>query len=190
MTDIHEQIRRRQLRDNLLANYEGTIELRVERYLEITHNPIIPNHHFSQASAECISLYSDGYFLSAVMVTQAVVEGIRNFIVERNKIKPDENMDGRALVGLLAKNGIISQEIADAFDRVWNSFRNDVHHMNPKVAEIPFREIAKRNIQDLAAIECEVFEHEIRNGRIIPLNPKYWAVEANGTMPVFLRLEP
>jgi hypothetical protein len=42
----------------------------------VAHQGIVPNHHFAAASSECIDLYRDGYALSAVMVSQAVAEGI------------------------------------------------------------------------------------------------------------------
>ncbi len=192
MAELPEQVRRRMISDDLRAIFEATIEQRVERYLEISHQGMIPNCHFAEASAECIRLYTDGYFLSAVMVTQAVAEGIRKFVVKRNEeVKPDENMKGPAIVSLLVERRILSNNCADAFNRIWKSFRDDVHHMNPKVAEISFRDLAKRNIQDLAALEREVFDFKIGgDGRVIPTNPKYWDVEADGTMPAFLRLSP
>ena len=34
------------------AALEQTIEIRVERYLEVAHQGLIPNHHFAAASSE------------------------------------------------------------------------------------------------------------------------------------------
>jgi len=93
--------------DDLRASYEATIEQRVDRYLEVSHQPITPNPHFADASAECIRLYTDGYFLSTVMVTQAVAEGIRRFVVERNGIKPEDGTDGQQVAENLAQEGVI-----------------------------------------------------------------------------------
>jgi hypothetical protein len=170
---------------------EATIEQRVDRYIEVSHQPITPNPHFAAASSECISLYTDGYFLSTVMVTQAVAEGIRKFVVERNAIKPDDGMKGPQLADLLVQKGIISKDCADAFNRIWESFRDDVHHMNPRVATISFPDLAKRNIQDLAAIEREVFAFKVgKNGGLIPTNPKYWDTGEDGKIGAFLRLSP
>jgi hypothetical protein len=61
--------------------------------LEIDHQEIIGNHHFAGASSECAKLYCDGYLISAVMVSQAVNEGIVRFIAERNNIalQPDHD---------------------------------------------------------------------------------------------------
>lgn len=190
MADIPECIRRQMVSDDLRGSLEATIEQRVDRYLEVSHQPITPNPHFAAASAECIRLYTDGYFLSTVMVTQAVAEAIRRFVLERNEIKPDDGMDGQEVAKLLATKGIISSSCADAFNRIWSSFRNDIHHMNPKVATIDSLALAKRNIQDLAAIEREIFSFEVHDGKIVPLNPKYWDIGADGTTGAFLRFSP
>jgi len=190
MADIPECVRRRMIGDDLQALFEATIQERVNRHLEVSPQKIIANHHFAVASDECIRLYTDGYFLSTVMVTQAVAEGIRRFIVERNEIKPDDGMEGPQIAETLVKKGIISKDCADAFNRIWKSFRNDVHHMNPKVATIDFPGLAKRNIQDLAAIERKIFAVKMDNGRFIPTNPKYWDAREDGKIGGFLRLSP
>ncbi len=190
MADIPECVRRRMISDDLRGIFEATIEQRVDRYIEVSHQPITANPHFAGASAECIRLYTDGYFLSTVMVTQAVTEAIRKFIVKHNEIKPDNGMKGPQIAEILVKKGIISKDCADAFNRIWESFRDDVHHMNPKVATIDFPGLAKRNIQDLAAIEREIFAFKTDNGRIIPTNPKYWDTREDGKMGAFLRLSP
>jgi len=229
MAEIPEPVRRMQIEDSLRSYFDATIKGRVDRHLEVAHQGIIPNHHFAAASSECIRLYTDGYFLSAVMVTQAVAEGIRKFVVERNGIRIDDGNDnskndassanagairralisafhkvrgwfcrnlrkhktGPDVVALLASKGIISEDCAKAFDRIWKSFRNDVHHMNPKVATIPFPELAKRNIDDLAVIEHEIFAFQVNDGTIRPLKPLYWdPPKPDGTTDVFLRLGP
>ena len=47
--------------------------------LKIDRQRIIGDHHFARASTECIDLYRDGHFISTVMTTQAVNEGILKF---------------------------------------------------------------------------------------------------------------
>lgn len=115
---------------------EQTLDQRVERYLEVVHQGIIPNHHVAAASSECIDLYRDGYLLSAVMVSQAVTEGIWRFVLERNEVQADR--DRPALAATLVERGILSGDCAEAFGRICRSFRNDVHHMNPSVNHVPF----------------------------------------------------
>ena len=61
--------------------------------------------------------------------------------------------------------------------------------MNPKVADIPFPELARRNIDDLATIEREIFAYNINDGKFSPAQSKYWDLNPDGTVPVYLRLE-
>ena len=182
-----QAIKKAQLQDSLRSLLEQTIEQRIERYLEIDHQGIVGGHHFAAASSECINLYRDGYFISAVMVSQAVNEGIIKFVAERNGIK--EKKVNNELMDQFGKMGIMTQECIEASKRIWGSFRNDVHHMNPQVASIPFQEIAKRNLQDLAVIEKEIFGADFKNGMLVPHQPRYWDIQKGGTAPVFLRLE-
>ena len=111
---------------------------------EVAHPGVIPNHHFAVASSECIKLYRDGYLLSAVMVSQSITEGIWRFVLERNQIQLKTLKGGGkkikrpAIAAILVKRKIISTECAAAFVRIWGSFRNDMHHMKPKVSTVNF----------------------------------------------------
>ena len=60
--------------------------------------------------------------------------------------------------------------------------------MNPTVAKVPFVELAKENLQNLALIEKEIFGVEFDNGKLVPKQPKYWDIQGDGAVPVFLRL--
>ena len=142
METPNEISRSEDLKKRMRAAIEQTIEIRVERYLEVAHQGVIPNHHFAAASSECINLYRDGYLLSAVMVSQSVTEGVWRFVLERNQIQP--YVDRPAVAAALVEQKIISTECAEAFGRIWHSFRNDVHHMNASVSAVPFRELARR----------------------------------------------
>src|SRR3972149_10203055 len=118
--------------------------------------PIIPAHYFAAASSECLRLYRDGYCLSAVMVSQAVNEGIGKLILERNRISRKGSLSRQ--VETLADQGLVSRACAEAFGRIWSSFRNDLHHMNPKAGTLEFEPLARRNLLDLTLIEKHVFE--------------------------------
>jgi len=179
-------IRRAMIEDTLRQIFDQTLHERIERYLEIDHQGIIGNHYFAAASSECIDLYRDGYFISVVMVTQAVNEGILRLVADRNNISAKNHAD---LMKELAEKNIIPKESAEASERIWDSFRNDIHHMNPTVTHISFRDLAKQNIQDIATIEKGIFEVTFDNGKLLPKQPKYWDVQKDGTVPVFLRLE-
>jgi len=185
MAEPSEVWRREDLKKGMRHVLEQTLDERVERYLEVAHQGIVPNHHFAEASSECIDLYRDGYLLSAVMVPQAVTEGIWRFVLERNQV--EANRDRPSLAAMLVERKILSPECAEAFGRIWRSFRNDVHHMNPSVDRVPFRELAKRNLIDLATIEREIFGVRFDNGKLVPIQPRYWDLQPDGTTAVFLR---
>lgn len=184
MNQADEDFRREDLKRGMRQVFDQTLDERVERYLEVVHQGIIPNTT-SAASSECIDLYRDGYLLSAVMVSQAVTEGIWRFVLERNQVEADR--DRPALAATLVERGILSAECAEAFGRIWRSFRNDVHHMNPSVSRVRFRELAKRNLLDLATIESEIFAVSFANGKSVPLQPRYWDLQPGGTTSAFLR---
>lgn len=185
-SEAQRNMKRTLLKEGLQSELDQTIEQRLDRYMEIDHQGIIGNHHFAAASSECINLYRDGYYISAVMVSQAVNEGIVKFVAERTGIK--EKKEHSDLMDEFVKKGIMSLGCAQASKQIWSSFRNDVHHMNPKVASIPFQQLARRNLQDLATVEKEIFGADFSDGKLVPHHPEYWDVQKDGTVPVFLRL--
>ena len=180
------EFRRIQLIDDFSQTDKLTREARVDRYLEVDRQRIIGSYHFGQASTECIDLYRDGHFIATVMTTQAVNEGIIKFVAERNNIQYG-NMTLSDLLQTLASQSIFSQSCFDASDQIRRSYRNDVHHMNPPVAKIDFPKLAKRNIHNLAVVEREIWATNFKDGAIIPIQPKYWDINPDGTITVDLR---
>ena len=187
MKSANEQVLREHIKGTLRRRLEESIEERVTRWLEVRHQRIVAGQHFAPASAECLALYRDGYFISTVMVTQSVAEGIFRLVVKRNNVT-DEG-DRPEVAKHLVDKRIISQECADAFVRIWKSFRNHVHHMNPDVANVPFVKLAKRNITDLATVEKELFAFRRSKEKFIVANPKYWDCLPDGTAPAFWRFD-
>ncbi|EAR23038.1 hypothetical protein NB231_14498 [Nitrococcus mobilis Nb-231] len=178
-------IHRAQVRDELRQADEQSLDARVDRYLEVNHAGIIGNHYFAAASSECINLYRDGHFIAAVMATQAVNEGMLKFLEERNGLCCANHDD---LMKTLRQRDIMTQKCVGAAEKIWKSFRNDVHHMNPKVSTISFPELARTNLQSLAVVEGEIFGVDIVDGKLCPKQPKYWDIQSDDTVPVFLRL--
>lgn len=190
MANIPECVRRRMISDELRDMFEATIQERVNRHLEVSPREITANHHFTKPLVECDLLYRDGYFYSTVMVAQSVAEGISRFVAERNGLGLGKKLIGPKIVDHLVDKKLISKEYEDAFNRLWET-RNDLHHMNPEVGDICFLPLAKRSIQDLAAIEREIFAGSWSNdGRFNPTHPKYWDTREDGKMGAFLRLSP
>ena len=204
---------RAMLADSMRQELENTLQAGIGRLVDLNHQRIIGGHHFAEASSEAIRVYRDGHFISAVMVSQAVNEGIIRFVAERNSVplhevvplsflrrmiswlsmrRPKDVSRTRSLTELLAElieAGILTPSGGEAVNRIIGSFRNDVHHMNPTVAKISFPELAKRNMEDLGAIEREIFGTDLKEGRLVPKQPIYWDIQEDGTVPVFLRAE-
>ena len=97
------------------------------------------------------------------------------------------NMTVSDILQTLESQGIISQDCSRASEEIRRSYRNDVHHMNPPVAEIDFPNLAKKNIHNLAVIEREIWDVNFKNGAMIPIQPKYWDINPDGTITVDLR---
>jgi len=180
-------------KESIESQCQSFMEEKIDRYLEIEHQSIIGGHYFAPASAECIYLYRDGYFIGAVMMSHAINEGIMKFVAERNDIERNKT-DGTTktvedLVNELSEKSIISGVCGDASMRIWRSYRNDIHHMYPTVAKIEFKKLAQQNLKHLSTIEKEIFDFKNNNGVMVPTQPKYWDIRSDGTTQVFLRLD-
>ena len=126
-------------------------------------------------------------------MSHAINEGIIKFVAKRNGIQKDKP-DGTTktiedLMNDLRRKEIISTDCRNASMKIWRSYRNDIHHMNPTVANIDFKKLAQQNLKYLSNIEKEIFDFKIKNGAIVPTQPKYWDIKEDGTAAVFLRLD-
>lgn len=186
-----EIFRKLLLKEDLQSECLSTIDIRIDRWLEIQYQEIIADHHFASASSECIKLYRDGYFIGTVMMTHAINEGIIKFVAERNTIS-QQNTDGKTksieqLIYELQEKKIVSEECSDASLSIWRSYRNDVHHMNPSVSSVPFQELAQLNIKRLSVIETEIFSCDYSSEGLAPHQPLYWDKNPDGTYKTWLR---
>ncbi len=195
MWDVIKLIKKQQTKDNLISVFMGSLDERVDRYLDISHQWIIGGHYFAKASSECIELYRDSYFIAALMLSHAINEAIIKFVVERNPLIKREDEAGKTksielMINELEENKIISKECADVSRRIWGNHRNDVHHLNSSIAAIDFAARARENLLRLAVIEKEIFEVDrTGDGKIRPHKPQYWDLNKDGTVNVFIRLE-
>ena len=171
----------------LREDFERTIAERAERFLLVRRKCIGPAHHFSHVIHEAIDLFRDGYFVSCVMATQALAEGIVRLVAERNLGTAASSTKKQELVATLTASGVLSQSFADAFMRIQRSWRNDFHHMNPTIANLDVYQIAEQNIQDIRVMEDEVFGFDFADGgAIIPKVPKYWDFTSEGDVKAFV----
>jgi hypothetical protein len=175
--------------ESLEQEYESTLSMRVERYLQVKPYEIIPNTPFAAPSSECSLLFRDGHFYACISLVQAVTEAIVRYICDINFNSHDKVFEQNIIK--LNNRNFINDKLKDAFIKVWEK-RDDYHHLNSviesdrKSLEI----LAKDKICLLNAIEKEIFQFTFSNeGKITPKYPKYWNIKDN-KMEVFLRLEP
>lgn len=175
---------RQYLKKTLASEFERTLDERVNRYLSVDRQQFVPSYHFAPAITECFKLYRDGNFLSCVMVSQAILEALMRFVAERNGVLPGEKEQKPELAARLQAAGVVTAAFVEAVTRIHRSFRNDFHHMNPKIAKIDIALFATRNATDLAEIQNEIFGFDIRDGRIAPKQRKYWDIKPDGSVLV------
>lgn len=177
-----------QVRRDLTSLFESKLDGMVARTLALNHQRIVPLHHFAAASSECIDCYRAGHFIACITLVQAVAEGIAKFVCGTVPLKAGKDQDQR--VERLRTAHTITDACADAFLRISAAHRNDFHHMNPQVPTDPVEveRLTAAALADLAAIEGEIFGCDLVDGRLRPKQPRYWNLQADGTVPAFLRM--
>ena len=187
--EVLRAIKHKQLEESLKQDFLAKLDERISRYQELDFIKITPNAHFASVSAECILLYRDGYFLACIALCQAVAEAIVRLMCKRSKFTSISDDYTENVTKL--HNRKIKPDCNQLFKGIWVG-RDGYHHLNP---EIPternkLQEIARSKIVTLHKIEAIVFEFAIKDGAILPKYPKYWDINKDGLINVFLRFEP
>ncbi len=180
-----ENSENRIIEDTLRQIFEQTLPERIKRYIEIKPHPIIPYHHFSSVSAECIELFRDGHYFGCISLAQAVAEAIVKFLCERNGWKPKKHYEKNIIK--LHSRKFISDIIQNCFMEIWKT-RDDYHHLNSSIEtdRQKLEKMAKEKLGILQQIESDIFGFTIVEGKIKPINLKYWDIDGD-TAPVFIR---
>lgn len=167
--------------------FEQTLTERIRRHLEVKPHPIVANHHFSAASAECIELFRDGHFYGCIALTQAVAEALVKFLCQKNSWQPDKVFEKN--VKKLLKRKFISDSVNEWLLQIWDK-RNDYHHLNPMIEtdRKKLETLAREKIRLLNDVEAKIFHFTIIDGKIAPTQPKYWDIDG-GKGDVYLRCE-
>ena len=186
--NIQERMQKGRTEDGIRQEFEQTFAARVGRYLRVKPHGIIPMTEFAAVSAECTLLFRDGHFYGAIALSQAVGEAITKFLCQKNGWKPKKGFEEN--VTKLEGRQFISGDLKEKLLLLWEK-RDEYHHLNPTI------EVDRENLEALAfnkvsllkEIESEIFKFSVVDGRLVPENGKYWPVQHNGTVPVFLRLD-
>lgn len=174
--------------DGIKQEFEQTLPSRVQRYLKVKPHGIVPYTEFAPASAECTLLFRDGHFYGCIALSQAVTEAIARFLCQKNGWRPENTFEKN--VTKLHTRRFISKEMKNKFLRIWEK-RDDYHHLNPDIEtdREKLEEFAYQEVLLLKEIESEIFKFSVVDGKLVPENKKYWVLQQNGTIPVFLKLE-
>ena len=183
-----KQLERERLIRELVTDCRSLASERVERYLRAQHHGIVADTPFAPASAECIELFRDGHYYGAISLSQAVGEALARHMCRSNRWKPAENFEEN--VRKLRQRNFIDETIGAHLLRLWEK-RDDLHHLNPRVARdrAELEELALTKIQALGEVERFVFAWEPSEtpGAIRLLRPQYWPGQRDGNVGVFLR---
>ena len=175
--------------DALQQQDTQTLQARAQRFLKVKPHIIVPYTPFAPVSAECISLFQDGHFYGCIALTQSVAEAIARFLCQKNSWEPDKAFEKN--IKKLSARKFISVGIKDNFLKIWKK-RDDYHHLNPNIETDRFEleRMAYEKILLLNQIESEIFKFSrSEEGNLIPDNKKYWDINKDGTVPVFLKIE-
>ena len=84
----------------------------------------------------------------------------------------------------------MSEDLKDRFLNIWKK-RDDYHHLNPNIEtdREKLETIAYEKILLLKEIESEIFAFSNIDGKLAPKNKKYWDLQKNGTVPVYLKID-
>jgi len=188
--EIRKAIRRAELEHTLKGECLSTISDRITRWLELDFPKIIPDTHFVFVSAECKTLYRDGYFFACIALCQAVAEALVRFMCERNEFGASISEHFKKNVKELSKRKK-KPDCSKLLNEIWED-RPAYHHLNPEVPtnRKKLQATARSKIIALLNVESEVFASELVDGVPKPKYPKYWPETQNGFRNVFLQFEP
>ena len=177
-----------QTEDSLRQAFEATVRDRAKRYQLVRPHGIVPNHHFAGVSAEVGRLYADGHYYGCISLCQSVAKALGRFLCEKNGWRPakvhEKNLE------TLQRRKKITAKIRKQLLTIWKD-RDDYHHLNPTIERdrVKLQILAERKAKLLSEVESAIFRFSVKDGVLIPEQPKYWDL-SGGKTEVFLRLEP
>ena len=172
------------LKANLRQAFERELPLRIERISHLKYKRIIGGHYFAAASTECLELYRDGYMLGCIMCSQSLLEAMLKFVAKRNSMPHKKDVE--ELINDIRATRVLSDGAIDAAKLAWRH-RNDFHHLNAGVASIDLKDKARECVEATCAVEDDIFGATFDKGALVPNKRLYWDINADGTVPVFLR---
>ena len=160
---------------NLLPPSDRQLRKLLERRLEISHHPVVAERHFSESYKESIQAYYSGHFIACTMMTHPINEGIIKFLVEKNSVQECSNQKRLKTIDLLKDIGLLTDYAAEASKEIYNSHRDDIHHMNKEISQIKdWHKQANQNLRNLTIVTSCVFGYDIDGVIFRPHFPINW----------------
>ena len=152
--------------------------------------PIIGDHYFSQASAECQLTFEHGCYFACISLCQSLAEAYSRFLYEKwTTNDAPESFGARIHKIELAK---VMPEVSKLLTCIYGEKqRQDFHHLNKSVPTDyqELKTMATEKIKLLNKIETQVWEcYNTREGLDVKY-PQYWT-KKNGFWQTYLRFEP
>ena len=160
---------------HLLPPSDKQLRKLLERRLEISLHPIVAERHFSESYMESIKAYYSGHFIACTMMTHPINEGIIKFLVEKNSVQGCSNQKRLKTIDLLKDIGLLTDYAAEASKEIYNSHRDDIHHMNKEISQIKdWHKQANQNLRNLTIVTSCVFGYDIDGPIFRPHFPNNW----------------
>jgi hypothetical protein len=158
--------------------------------MENQRHPIIGNHYFAQASAECQLTFSSGCYFACISLCQSVAEAYARFMYEKWTRNPPAETFG-ANINKLEVNGA-KPDVGKLLNDIYGGQeRQDFHHLNKTVPTDyeQLRVIANDKIKLLNMVESQIFAYEYgNNGGIVVKYEVYWE-KKEGLYNTYIRFE-
>ena len=175
-------------RNQLALHDQAELAGRTERAARTNIHPIIPGEFFAAASSECREVFIDGHYYACISLSQAVAEGLAQFLGTFHKV--GARKDPAQRVQRIHSKGVITVRVMEAFRLIWGNDRNTFHHLNPDISidHHALELLAEECVKALFEIESEIFAFNfVDGGKLTPKHPEYWPETDAPLIKVFLR---
>ncbi len=171
--------------NEIKKEFEQTLAFRVERCLRVKKLGVLSLSEFAPVLTECTRLFQDGHFHGTIALSQAVGGAIARMLCLKNDGKQRHPFEEN-----FSKLECIPKDLKEKFLRLWKE-KDDYDYLNPAMEtdRQVLETLAYEKVSLLKEIESEVFKFFIVDGEPASDNGKYWALQSDGTILLFLNLD-
>lgn len=158
--------------------------------MENQRHPIIGNHYFAQASAECQLTFEHECYFACISLCQSVAEAYARFMYENWTSNPPAEAFGANINKIQTEN--VQPDVSELLKDIYGGQqRQDFHHLNKTVPTDykQLQKIATQKINLLNKVESQIFEYEDTNTGLKVKYQQYWE-KKNCLLNAYLRFAP